>query len=1278
MLTVGQMSFAQPVNYTVTVTQINHFEGGVLGPCQEPGNEEYTALVWFDDNVNGTNVGGNCFQCDNNGNCTNNPNTTLGGRNNTCAETINIIFNAWEDDRGGRCNYNINGGFFDNDDDCGCGPATVASINFQNSGPGCTTYGTFSCNASHNVQVEICWSFVNPPPANDDCSGAIAVSAGTTPFVLSEECSGPDITSCTFNDYNDIWYEYTSPSDCSLESLVVDTQGSGFDTALSIWDACGGNEVACNDDSGGLQSSITIPGCISPETTYYIRVSGFNGADGTGVLNITENLDDDPPTFVNCPSQLDINADTNCMAAIPNLLATATADDNCDMNVTITQSPAAGTMVGLGAQTVTLTATDDCTNTTSTCMVSFNVIDGTPPMCVPQNITVDLDAMGNATVSASQIDGGSLDNCGITSTTISAGQTSFSCDDLGSSFTVTLQVMDAAGNTNTCDATVTLNDPLAACCETTAVCQNVTVELDASGQASISTGTTLTTLGNSSTEFSGVQGQDGWFYGSYPGNVPANYTDLPNYTGFVWNNPGVGAILDFPQLDPNGGHPQFEGPAPAVRRWVSDYCGEITIAGDFFDRDTSCGDGAHVRIFVNGVQVYDFLNIPGASVPYSITQMVNPGDNVDFVIDPIFDAACDDTHFTALITAEVEDFSINNGSSSTCGIACLEVSQEDFTCADIGTTIVTLTVTDVNGEQTTCMAEVTVEDNMPPTASNPATVSVECSTDVPTENIAAVTDAEDNCTPTVAFVGDVSDGNSCAETITRTYSVTDQSGNQILVMQTIIVDDTTPPVAPTPPANVTAQCATEVPAAVDLTATDNCDGDITVSPTEDTTSGTCDNEFTLVRTWTFTDACGNSSEVSQTITIDDTTPPTITCPDDVADIASVMDLPTPDISSVVADDNCTFIVTHLGDNPDPTTFDPCLGNAEIVRTYQISDGCNDAVTCEQILSFDTSNCFELSAEDPCVCNNDQSMNGAGDGTFNETLVITGSPNINLCLGPNSIGILDENTNVDISTSAAVFTETANPDGSASYTFSFNHVDAVGYTLELFDCDSNESIELAFNGAMTSLIQNVCYYPVIDFTPAITSFCVGDSPIPLAAQLLNDMPDGMTPFNGSFAYSGTGVTGNIFDPNVGAGNYMITATYTPSNAVGTSTDPDDAICLTDITIEIEVNDLPQVQFTCPTEDVPLCEGPIPLNALDNNPLTSGASTGVWSGTAAIYINDMGTPAINDDVLDPTGGQVDTPLTLILTITSEDGCVGVSEVCTLTIVKKCEANAGRFDE
>ncbi|MDZ7633739.1 MAG: hypothetical protein U5L72_04625 [Bacteroidales bacterium] len=72
----------------------------------------------------------------------------------------------------------------------------------------------------------------------------------------------------------------------------------------------------------------------------------------------------------------------------------------------------------------------------------------------------------------------------------------------------------------------------------------------------------------------------------------------------------------------------------------------------------------------------------------------------------------------------------------------------------------------------------------------------------------------------------LSDGSSCPEVITRTYSVSDACGNTINVTQTITVDDTTSPTASNPAA-VTVECIGDVPAP-DITVVsdeaDNCSG----------------------------------------------------------------------------------------------------------------------------------------------------------------------------------------------------------------------------------------------------------------------------------------------------------------------------------------------------------------------------------------------------------------------------------------------------------------------
>ena len=99
--------------------------------------------------------------------------------------------------------------------------------------------------------------------------------------------------------------------------------------------------------------------------------------------------------------------------------------------------------------------------------------DVTAPTAVCQNITVQLDANGAATITASQIDNGSSDNCGIA--LLSVSPSAFDCNDLGPN-TVTLTVKDLNGNITTCSATVTVEDnidPTITCAPTAQIYTNI-------------------------------------------------------------------------------------------------------------------------------------------------------------------------------------------------------------------------------------------------------------------------------------------------------------------------------------------------------------------------------------------------------------------------------------------------------------------------------------------------------------------------------------------------------------------------------------------------------------------------------------------------------------------------------------------------------------------------------------------------------------------------------------------------------------------------------------
>jgi hypothetical protein len=142
---------------------------------------------------------------------------------------------------------------------------------FYVAGTGCSTYeGPFA------------FTTLPAPPVNDECANAIVVFGGYTVTGFSTVgATGTDITSCVFNDVNSVWFSYTPTCDLTVE---VNTFGSNYDTGLAVFDACGGTELACNDDSGGgVQSSVTFSAIAN--TTYLIRIAGYSGS--TGNINFT-------------------------------------------------------------------------------------------------------------------------------------------------------------------------------------------------------------------------------------------------------------------------------------------------------------------------------------------------------------------------------------------------------------------------------------------------------------------------------------------------------------------------------------------------------------------------------------------------------------------------------------------------------------------------------------------------------------------------------------------------------------------------------------------------------------------------------------------------------------------------------------------------------------------------------------------------------------------------------------------------------------------------------
>ncbi len=119
-----------------------------------------------------------------------------------------------------------------------------------------------------------------------------------------------------------------------------------------------------------------------------------------------------------------------------------------DGNTSVDQNPC-NTFATPGDYTITLSV--DAPNCIATSSAVLTVADTIDPVAICQDLTVTLDASGNATITAADINNGSTDNCAIDTMTVSPNTFT---NANGGINTVTLTVTDTSGNVSTCTATV--------------------------------------------------------------------------------------------------------------------------------------------------------------------------------------------------------------------------------------------------------------------------------------------------------------------------------------------------------------------------------------------------------------------------------------------------------------------------------------------------------------------------------------------------------------------------------------------------------------------------------------------------------------------------------------------------------------------------------------------------------------------------------------------------------------------------------------------------------
>jgi hypothetical protein len=109
------------------------------------------------------------------------------------------------------------------------------------------------------------------------------------------------------------------------------------------------------------------------------------------------------------------------------------------------------------------------------------------------------------------------------------------------------------------------------------------------------------------------------------------------------------------------------------------------------------------------------------------------------------------------------------------------------------------------------------------------------------------------------------------------------------------------------------------------TATDACGSAFTLTSADVTTNGSCAGSYSITRTWTATDSCGNSSTASQTINV-------LKRLQWLLPYHSTIDCPaTPVFAVATATDACGSAFTLT--SADVTTNGSCAGSYSVTRTW---------------------------------------------------------------------------------------------------------------------------------------------------------------------------------------------------------------------------------------------------------------------------------------------------------------------------------------------------------
>ena len=500
-----------------------------------------------------------------------------------------------------------------------------------------------------------------------------SVITGRTEVKITATGSSGETDSCTF------WVELEDDMPPAITCITELSFSYDPEFGYEVPDLSSMLEIS--DNCGFSVRQVPAPGTVI-SNSQEIEIVAVDMAGNQTLCSFQLNLQATSSFLINCPKAQTGFLEENCAVEVPDFRS-KTQVTNPD--AVVTQNPPPGTLV-TSRTTIEMIATSG--DLRATCQFDFEVVDNLKPeiSCTP--ISINLDAEGTATITPEML-AQFEDNCGIVQAEVS--KSSFTEEHLGSQ-PVTVTVRDAAGNENQCVTTVQV-EPYEGISEGFKCPEPTTIALKSNGELNISV--------------------------YYPGEAELEFEISQSH--FTCADIGTHTLTITYTGD-------FNGTCEAELTVIDDTPPEIVCLEEYTltlnsegkavvkaeDLLSKAYDNCGIADAVLSRNAFSTADIGQQEISLTVTDQ---SGNVSTCLVPLqvraYEASPDPFTCVEALTLELdpEGHAKLNPRDLFSGGASVQfsVDKEEFTCEDLGTTIVTLTYSTPE-ESGSCQIPVTIID----------------------------------------------------------------------------------------------------------------------------------------------------------------------------------------------------------------------------------------------------------------------------------------------------------------------------------------------------------------------------------------------------------------------------------------------------------------------------------------------------------------------------------------------------------------------------------------